>query len=250
MSRASNEPGVLQALGVPGKSGSLFELALTHRSYAFEQPEPPPHNERLELLGDAVLGLLVADLVFNAYPEMSEGEMASLRAAVVNTVALAGIARRLELGSWLRLGRGEEASGGRDKSSLLADSFEAVIGAAYLENGLDTVRAALSDTFMAEIERVVELGESLDAKGALQEIVMRSGSPRPTYDVTSSGPDHDKRFAARVFIHGKLVGAGVGRSKKEAEQNAAREGLVRVSDAPEREQLEPVAEGSADARAS
>ena len=250
MSRASSDPRVLRALGLPGESGSLLELALTHRSYAFEQPDPPPHNERLELLGDAVLGLLVADLIFNTYPEMSEGEMASLRAAVVNTVALAGIARRLELGSWLRLGRGEEASGGRDKSSLLADSFEAVVGAAYLEQGLDTVRAALSDTFLAEIERVVEVGESLDAKGALQETVMRAGAPRPTYDVTSSGPDHDKRFAARVFIRSKLVGAGAGRSKKEAEQNAAREALARVSDRSEGEELELEPKDTADARAS
>ena len=250
MSKASSDSGVLQALGVPGERGSLFELALTHRSYAFEQPDPPPHNERLELLGDAVLGLLVADLIFNAYPGMAEGEMASLRAAVVNTAALADIARRLDLGTWLRLGRGEEASGGRDKSSLLADAFEAVIGAAYLEHGMDTVRRALSDTFVAEIARVVELGESLDAKGALQEIVIRTGGPRPTYEIASSGPDHDKRFAARVFIKGKLVGAGAGRSKKEAEQNAAREALARAGDASERDHLDPLAESGADARAS
>ncbi|MDQ4095786.1 MAG: ribonuclease III [Actinomycetota bacterium] len=248
MSKAtSTSHQVLEALGLPGEPGGLFELALTHRSYAYEQSGPTLHNERLELLGDAVLGLLVADIVYGSYPDMPEGEMATLRASVVNTVALARIARSFDLGAWLRLGRGEEASGGRDKSSVLADALEAIIGAAYLEHGIDTVMDALHDTFADEIDRVVATGESLDAKGALQEVVVRGGGPRPTYEVTSSGPDHDKRFFAQVFLRGDLLGAGVGRSKKEAEQNAAREALARVNGDTE----DPTTSGSrADARAS
>ncbi|MDQ4145532.1 MAG: ribonuclease III [Actinomycetota bacterium] len=251
MSKANSKPGVLEALGLPGEQGGLFELALTHRSYAYEQAGPAAHNERLELLGDAVLGLLVADLIYRSYPEMPEGEMATLRASVVNTLALARIARTLDLGRWLRLGRGEETTGGRDKPSVLADGFEAVIAASYLQHGLETVTRALSETFLEEIQRVVTAGESLDSKGALQELVVRSGGPRPNYELTSSGPDHDKRFAARVFIRGDLQGAGVGRSKKEAEQNAAREAIARMNLDPETaEEVEGAPGSRADARAS
>lgn len=248
MSKANSGRSVLEALGVPGEPGSLCELALTHRSYAYEQSGPTLHNERLELLGDAVVGLLVADLIFRAYPDMPEGEMATLRASVVNTVALARIAREMDLGSHLRLGRGEEASGGRDKPSVLADAFEAMVGACYLEHGLEMVTDALEDTFSSEIDKVMSTGESLDSKGALQELVVRTGGPRPTYEVTSSGPDHDKRFAARVFVRSELLGAGAGRSKKEAEQNAAREALARLGEA---ETVDDQTRGSrADARAS
>lgn len=251
MSKASKGHSVLEALGLPGEPGGLFELALTHRSYAYEQAGPTAHNERLELLGDAVIGLLVADLIFRSFPAMPEGEMATLRASVVNTLALAEIARALELGRWLRLGRGEEASGGRDKSSVLADALEAVIGASYLEHGMDTVGRALSDTFRQAIETVVAAGESLDSKGALQELVVRTGGARPHYEVSSSGPDHDKRFAARVFIRGDLLGAGAGRSKKEAEQNAAREALARMSgDSESADNIERPSGSRADARAS
>lgn len=251
MSKASSNGSVLEALGLPGEPGGLFELALTHRSYAYEQSGPALHNERLELLGDAVLGLLVADLIYASYPDMPEGEMATLRASVVNTVALARIARSLDIGSWVRLGRGEEASGGRDKASVLADVLEAVIGAAYLQYGLERVVDALGETFAAEVHRVVATGESLDSKGALQELVVRGGGPRPTYEVTSSGPDHDKRFAARVFLRGDLLGAGAGRSKKEAEQNAAREALARINGETEPDARPRDTSGSrADARAS
>ena len=248
MSKANSDRSVLGGLGLPGEPGSLCELAVTHRSYAYEQSGPALHNERLELLGDAVVGLLVADLVFRAYPDMPEGEMATLRASVVNTVALARIAREIDLGPYLRLGRGEEASGGRDKPSVLADAFEALVGACYLEHGLETVTEALGDTFAREIEKVVSTGESLDSKGALQELVVRTGGARPNYEITSSGPDHDKRFAARVFVRGDLLGAGAGRSKKEAEQSAAREALSRLGEA---DAVESDATGSrADARAS
>src|SRR5688572_2758701 len=156
LSRPSNSTGVLQALGLPGEPGSLFETALTHRSFAYEQPLPSAHNERLEFLGDAVLGLLVADLIFRSYPDMPEGRMQPLRAAVVNSVALAELARSIGLGDFLRLGRGEEATGGRDKSSVLADSFEAVIGAAFLEKGMDRVVELFEPLFWERIEKLVD----------------------------------------------------------------------------------------------
>ena len=249
LSKTTDTEGILERLGWPGEPGDLFELAVTHRSFAFEQPAPPPHNERLELLGDSVLGLIVTDQIFRSFPHMAEGEMATLRASVVNTVALAEVARLLELGRWIRLGRGEEATGGRDKPSVLADTLEAVIGAAYLIHGIAKVGEVLGPIFGSRIERVVATGESLDSKGALQEVVVRAGSPRPSYEVGSSGPDHDKRFVARVFVKGELYGAGSGRSKKEAELNAAREALGRLNGNAGAE-LEANAESRPDARAS
>ena len=251
LSKANKGPGVLETLGLPGEPGSRFETALTHRSFAYEQSIPTPNNERLEFLGDAVLGLLVADLIFAAYPDMPEGRMQPLRASVVNSVALADLARSLGLGAYIRLGRGEEATGGRDKSSLLADSLEAVVGAAYLELGPDRVTELFAPLFMAQIEKLVDAGENFDSKGALQELVVGSGGQRPTYEVTASGPEHDKRFSANVFVRGELFGQGKGRSKKEAELLAAREALNRFKrkSEPGRE-LKSVSQGKSDARAS
>jgi ribonuclease III len=228
LSRPNRPSAALQALGVQAPATGLFELALTHRSFAFEQTDPVEHNERLELLGDSVVGLVVTQAIFDSYPHMTEGDIATLRASVVNTSALAALARSIDLGEWIRLGRGEEASGGRDKDSVLADAFEALVGAAYLEKGFQTVVEALVPLFADEIERVVTKGESLDAKGALQELTARENGHRPEYEVTSSGPEHEKTFTARVFVEGRPVGNGTGRSKKEAEQNAAREALDRL----------------------
>jgi ribonuclease-3 len=208
--------------------GSIYELALTHRSYAFEAALPE-HNERLEFLGDAILGAIVTDLIFRSYPELAEGEMARLRASVVNTVALADIARSLGLGSHIRLGKGEESSGGRDKSSLLADTFEALVGAVYLDRGLDAVAETLVPIFSEQLREVVASGGGHDPKTALQELVVRMGNGRPSYRVASSGPDHAKSFSARVHVGEQLAGEGAGRSKKEAEQNAARDALLRLA---------------------
>jgi ribonuclease III len=218
----------LGALGVPAVRGSIYELALTHRSYAFEAALPE-HNERLEFLGDAILGAIVTDLIFQSYPELAEGEMARLRASVVNTIALADIARSLGLGSHIRLGKGEESSGGRDKSSLLADTFEALVGAVYLDRGLDAVAETLVPIFSEQLREVVASGGGHDPKTALQELVVRMGNGRPSYRVGSSGPDHAKSFNARVYIGEQPAGEGAGRSKKEAEQNAARDALVRLA---------------------
>ena len=218
-------------MGIPAAPGSLSELALTHRSFAFEA-ELTEHNERLEFLGDAVLGAVVTDLIYRSYPDLTEGEMARLRASVVNTVALADVARSLDLGPHIRLGKGEETSGGRDKASLLADTFEAVLGAAYLDRGPDAVAAFLVPIFSELLAGVLSSGGGHDPKTALQELTVKSRSGRPSYRLASSGPDHDKRFTAEVYVGDRLCGAGSGRSKKEAEQNAAREALVRVTEAP------------------
>jgi ribonuclease-3 len=224
-SRLSSDTAGLAVLGVPEGLGPLYELALTHRSYAFEQSDPIPHNERLEFLGDAILGSVVTDLVFTRYPELAEGELARLRAAVVNTHALAEQARAVRLGEHIRLGRGEEGSGGREKDSLLANTFEAVVGAVYLDRGIEAVTNALVPLFERKISDEVEAGQRYDAKTALQEVSVRDTGELPTYRISSSGPDHDKRFSAHVFVDGDLCGVGSGRSKKEAEQNAAREAL-------------------------
>ncbi|HEX2294937.1 MAG TPA: ribonuclease III [Actinomycetota bacterium] len=231
----------MQALGVPEGGGPLYELALTHRSYAFENGGAE-HNERLEFLGDAILGAIVTDLIFATYPELSEGEMAPLRASVVNKHSLAEIGRDLEIGPHIRLGKGEEMGGGRDKDALLADALEALIGAVYLERGIDAARSALVPIFRDRIADAVAAGNRFDPKAALQERVVRAGHALPQFRVVGSGPDHDKRFEAEVFVAGELLGTGRGRSKKEAEQSAAREALARLD-----ERLEG---GAADARAS
>ena len=225
LSRPSSDPGLLQALGIPARPGSLAELALTHRSFAFEQPETTPHNERLEFLGDAVLQGIVTEFIYRSYPELPEGEMARLRASVVEKRTLAIVARDIGLGHHLRLGKGEEASGGRDKSSLLADALEALIGAAFIERDGRHLAEVLVPVFAELIEDVVAAGGGQDPKGALQEKVARDLGLRPSYRVSSAGPDHDKRFTAQVLVDGEVVGDGVGRSKKEAELHAAREAL-------------------------
>ncbi|HEX2049369.1 MAG TPA: ribonuclease III [Actinomycetota bacterium] len=213
---------------MPPESGPLYELALTHRSYAFERNEETEHNERLEFLGDSILGAVVTDLIYRTYPDLAEGDMARLRAAVVNTSALADVARSLDVGRHLKLGKGEEASGGRDKSSLLANTFEALVGALYLDRGIEAVHAALAPIFSSLVSAIVSGGERYDVKTALQEVVVRSHSLFPSYRVASTGPDHDKRFTAHVYVDDVLFGEGSGRSKKEAEQNAAREALGRM----------------------
>ena len=229
LSKLNKAPTGLAALGVPETSGPVYELALTHRSYAFEQPEPGGHNERLEFLGDAILGAVVTALIYERFPELSEGEMARLRASVVNTEALADAARDLGLGEHILLGKGEEASGGRDKSSLLANSFEALVGAVYVDRGLPEVERALRPLFEARIEESMGSGR-YDSKTALQELVVRVTGDLPHYRIASSGPDHEKRFEAHVFVGGDKHGTGVGRSKKEAEQNAAREALEKFEE--------------------
>ena len=201
-------------------SPTMLERALTHRSYAYENGGLPT-NERLEFLGDSVLGLVVTDTLYRANPELPEGQLAKLRAAVVNMRALAEVGRGLGLGAFVRLGRGEEATGGRDKSSILADTLEAVIGAVYLDRGLDEASALVHRLIDPLIAAASDLGAGLDWKTSLQELTAGLGQGVPEYVVTEAGPDHEKTFEAHACIGGRAFGAGAGRSKKEAEQNAA-----------------------------
>ncbi len=201
----------------------LLTLALTHRSYAYEHGGLPT-NERLEFLGDAVLGLTITDELFHRHPDRSEGDLAKLRASVVNTQALADVARKLTddgLGAYLLLGRGEENTGGADKSSILADSMESLLGAIYLQHGIETAREVILRLFGPLLEAAPTLGAGLDWKTSLQELTAARGLGVPSYVVSSTGPDHDKEFTATVVVMNTEYGEGVGRSKKEAEQKAA-----------------------------
>lgn len=221
--------GALQStLGIQFRDPELLRLALTHRSFAFEQGGLP-HNERLEFLGDAVLGFVVTDLIYARYPDLPEGRLAKLRAGAVNMGALADIALEIGLGRQLLLGKGEEQSGGREKTSILADAFEALLGAVYLDQGIVKVRRLITHLLEGGIKDQVELGIETDFKTNLQEVAALNGGEIPEYRVTSTGPDHAKRFQAEVYLGGELVGYGDGRSKKEAEQAAARRALASIS---------------------
>lgn len=213
---------LLDALGVH-LDAELLVLSLTHRSYAYENGGLPP-NERLEFLGDAVLGLVVTDHLYRRHPDLPEGQLAKLRASVVNMHALAGVARGLGdggLGAHLLLGKGEELTGGRDKASILADGMEAVIGAVYLQHGIDTARQVVHRLFDPLLIEAPLRGAGLDWKTSLQELTASAGLGVPEYRVREEGPDHRKEFTAIVVVNGQGYGNGDGRTKKEAEQKAA-----------------------------
>ena len=217
------------ALGVSFHDAAFRTAALTHRSYAFEQGTEVT-NERLEFLGDSVLGLVVTDMAYASYPDLPEGALAKLRAAIVNMVALADVARSLGLGGMVLLGRGEELSGGRDKSSILADALEAVFGAIYLDRGLDVSRELIERLFRPRMEAYARGEGDRDYKTILQELASQELRSMPEYRLEERGPDHAKEFTATVFVAGEALGTGVGRSKKEAEQQAAREAHSRIAD--------------------
>ncbi|GGM06490.1 ribonuclease 3 [Nakamurella endophytica] len=199
---------------------ALLELALTHRSYAYEHGRIPT-NERLEFLGDAVLGIVITDALYHRHPDLPEGRLAKLRASVVNMHALAGVGRAVGLGALLRLGRGEELTGGRDKESIVADAVEAVLGAVYLDHGLETARAVVHRLFDPLLQEAPGRGAGLDWKTSLQELASVEGLGAPEYHVGEEGPDHAKTFRAQVLLGGAARGSGSGRTKKEAEQRAA-----------------------------
>ena len=226
--RAEEDLDYEDVLGLPFGDPALWEMALTHRSYAFEQGLDVT-NERLEFLGDAVLGLVITDLAFGQFPDLSEGELAKLRAATVKMSTLASVARQLGLGALVRLGRGEEMSGGRDKASILADCMEAVLGAFYLDKGLEETRTLIKRLFWPRMEAYSRGEGDRDHKMSLQELASRELGVAPEYRVSSQGPDHAKEFTATVFLRGEPYGSGQGRSKKEAEQQAAREALGKIA---------------------
>jgi ribonuclease-3 len=207
----------------------ILQRALTHRSYAYENGGLPT-NERLEFLGDSVLGLVVTDTLFRTHPDLPEGQLAKLRAAVVNAKALAGIGRGLGLGDHLLLGKGEESTGGRDKSSIVADTVEAVIGAVYIDCGLAVATELVHRLFDPLIAESAGLGAGLDWKTSLQELCASLTAGVPEYVVEESGPDHQKSFRARVRVGEDMYGDGKGRSKKEAEQEAAATAYAELSE--------------------
>ena len=199
----------------------MLELALTHRSFSYEAGGIPT-NERLEFLGDSVLGLIVTDELYKKFPDLDESRLSPLRSGVVNMRALAQIARDLKLGEHLRIGKGEEATNGRDKNSILADSLEALVGAIYLEHGYQKSSEIVLKWIGAAIELATSQGAGLDGKTALQELTALLNLPAPEYEITESGPDHDKSFVATAIVKNERFPKGIGKSKREAEQAAAR----------------------------
>jgi ribonuclease III len=221
---------LIERLGRPFGDRELLARAMAHRSWCAEVPGNLS-NERLEFLGDAVLGLVVTDYLYRTYPDLPEGQLAQVRASVVNAEALAEVAEEIDLGSELLLGKGEDASGGREKPSILSDAMEAVIGAVYIDGGWE----AAEELVMRLLgERIIEGAAGPgghDYKTRLQEHCARVYDELPRYHHDSEGPDHAKRFVATVSIKGEVVGRGEGRSKKQAEQAAAREAWAHLAGA-------------------
>lgn len=216
-----------EGLGYTFSEPALLRLALTHRSVSSDDPSRND-NERLEFLGDAVLQLVVTDLLYERYPHLAEGQMAKVRAAVVSRGTLSEVAGVLDLGSHIELSTSEEATGGREKDSILADGVEAVIGAVYLDGGLDPARSMIVRLWADRVAERAKRPGVKDYKTRLQELVARQGK-RPVYRVKGAGPDHSRRFTAVVSVNGTDYGAGEGRSKKQAEQAAAEIALEALS---------------------
>jgi len=225
---ASHRPSGLDLAALAERLGrrfgdpQLLALAMAHRSWCAETDESDS-NERLEFLGDAVLGLVVADHAYRTYSDLPEGELAKVRAAVVNAEVLAALAAELDLGAALRLGKGEEQSGGREKTSILADAMEAVIGAVYLDAGYRAAEELILNLLDERITEAAARPGGHDYKTRLQELAARRFEDLPRYDIVDEGPDHAKRFVATVFVSGEAHGRGEGRTKKAAEQAAARQ---------------------------
>lgn len=217
MSAAANR--LLEKLGVH-LDPELLVLALTHRSFAHEAGGIPT-NERLEFLGDTVLGLVVTERLYREQPDRPEGDLARMRAATVSQRALAGVARELDLGRYVLLGKGELATGGPDKDSILSDTLEALIGAVYLTHGVEVARGFVERLVGPTLRRATDLGAGLDWKTSLQELAATLGLGVPQYVVTGEGPDHARSFTAKVVVADEVRGTGTGTAKKLAEQEAA-----------------------------
>jgi ribonuclease-3 len=221
---------IQQRIGHTFNNAELLERALTHKSYANEN-RVSYHNERMEFLGDAVLSLVISEYLMTVCPDSTEGELSRLRAAVVSEPALAAVSREIGLGDYLLLGKGEDQTGGRNKDSLLADSLEALIAAVYQDAGIDSAESLVIRLFEEAIKKTSASGGSLDYKTELQERCQEQLKQLPEYRIVSeTGPDHQKQFAMEVWIKGQLSGSGTGKSKKEAEQRAAKEALEKLSE--------------------
>lgn len=217
---------LLRRLGVEIDDALLLQ-ALTHRSYAHEAGGELD-NERLEFLGDSVLGIIVTEYLYQRHPDVGESDLSKMRAATVSERALAQIARTLDLGDHVRLGRGEVVTGGGDKDSILADTMEALIGATYLQHGLEPTRAMVEQLALPLLRSAKRLSASLDWKTSLQEIAALHGLPLPAFEVESTGPDHNRTFTATARV-GTFTGSGVGSSKKSAEHAAAEQAYDAIS---------------------
>lgn len=215
-------------LGVNFKNLSLIKMAFIHRSYLNEAKRQLSSNERLEFLGDSILSFLVSEFLYKTYTKLPEGELTNLRSSIVKTTALAEIAKNLNLGSYLLLSKGEEAGGGRSNSSILADTFEAVIGAIYLDSGIEAIKKIFNNLLFPILPKIIEEKSYKDAKSSFQEAVQETTKVSPIYKVIKEeGPDHAKKFTVGVYVDNKLWGTGVGKNKQEAEQEAALGGLVK-----------------------
>ncbi len=213
-------------ISLPLNNSDLKDKAFTHRSYLNEHPEIKEHNERLEFLGDAVLELATSEFLFKKYPSQPEGDLTAYRASLVKTTTLAETATKLGFGEQLKLSKGEELSGGRKNTSLLADTFEAVVGAIYLDQGFEVVVSFLEKHIFSQIDYILSHNLHKDFKSSLQEYVQSKGFNSPEYTVSNeSGPDHNKTFNISVAINGEEIATGTGKSKQEAQQNAAKHAL-------------------------
>lgn len=227
-----NSQAILSAfqekMGYTYKSHALLQEALTHSSYANEHRNKGVRdNERLEFLGDAILDLIISEYLFKKYPAMPEGDLSKIRASIVCEGSLAKIAKKIELGKYILLGKGEDMTGGRERASILADAFEAVTGSLFIDGGFDKAKAFLQQTLVADVEQTEHI-ETLyaDYKTLLQEAIQKNSSSPIYYEVVGEeGPDHDKHFYVEVYHEEKCLGRGIGKSKKEAEQDAAHKAL-------------------------
>jgi ribonuclease-3 len=217
---ARDVAALLELLGLPFDDVGLVEQAMSHRSWCAENPGHESY-ERLEFLGDAVLGWVTADVAFRRFPQMSEGQLTGIRKGVVNTSALAALGAELGIGPYIKLGKGEAAAHGSRKPSILADAMEALIGAIYIDRGPATAHAFVESLIADRIEATAERLDELDFKTTLQELLAAAGMDPPVYDISEKGPDHETRFFATVWVGGGVLGTGEGRSKRAAEQDAA-----------------------------
>jgi ribonuclease-3 len=219
-----------RTLGIIFKEPALLQQALVHSSFINENPDyVSGHNERLEFLGDAVLGLIIADELYRSFPEISEGELTRLRAALVKRDTLSRVARSIGLGNFLYMGKGEEAGGGRSKPTNLAGALEAVIGAAYLDRGITNTRDMVVRLFVAEWPKLATPGAGADYKSRLQEVIQSRFQQTPVYYlVEETGQPHDRTFTVEVSLNNEVLGHGTGKSKKLAETEAARKALDRL----------------------
>mgnify|MGYP001198103132 CR=1 FL=1 len=226
-----NTDRLQKALHVKFKNKSLLQRAMTHRSFVNESGRTVKDNERLEYLGDSVLGLVVNEYLFKVFEEYREGKLAKIKSAVVSEATLAKIAQSMSLGDYILMGRGEEHSGGRERPSILANTLEAIIGALYLDSGLKVSRKFVLSLLREEIDSVNNLTYLRDPKTALQEYVQKKYKERPVYQVIEErGPDHMKEFTVRLIINGREIVTGEGPSKRKAEMNAARASLKKIED--------------------